>query len=736
MENPADCALRTGLDKDGSILQSNTLYLSGPFGAGKTTAAIERVLWLLRQEQVRGDQILVLVPQLTLGQPYQEALRSSNVPAGALVQVTTVASLSRSSVGLYWPLAARAAGFADPRREPTFLNLETTQYHMAGLVERAAQQGEFDAIRLQRSRIVSQVLDNLNKAALHGFTLEEAYGRLENTVPPGEKMVARLNVLRTARRISQAFRQMCLEESLVDYSLQMQIFLRIILENEWCRTHLFRSFRHLIFDNAEEETFAAQELVRRWIPHLESALIVVDEDGGYRAFLGADAENAVRLADHMEKRIRLQPSLVAAPGSSRLISRINRAVNRKADGGALEEGADGEPESQADSPIVFPEHSYRFYPQMIEWAVDGIDKLVNEDGVPPNEIVVLAPFVSDALRFSLLSRLEERGIPATSHRPSRALNSEPAVRTLLTLAALAHPIWQRRPPRADVALALENAIAPLDPVRASVLAQATYNVRENAGVSLRDFASLRGDVQRRVTFANGELYERLRKWLADYRAESEFSPLDRFFARLFGELLSQPGFGFHEQPDAARLTDRLARSAQDFRWAIGEQQGGRLRIEEDSPVAAGSPEEGSTRELEIGRAYMDLVEGGALGGLYVPAWTVEDNAVLIAPAYTFLMRNRTVDVQFWLDIGAEGWWQRIHQPLTHPYVLSRNWPRDRIWGDPEEFRSRQESLRRLSIGLLRRARRRVYLGLSEYGESGMEQRGPLLRLLNRVQVQA
>ncbi len=720
---------------DRSVLQSNTLYMSGPFGAGKTTAAIGRVLWLLRQERVRGDQILILAPQRSLGQPYQEALRSSDVPAGALVQVTTAASLARSSVALYWPLAVRAAGFADPRREPTFLNLETTQYHMAGLVERAAQQGEFDAIRLQRSRIVSQVLDNLNKVALHGFTLEEAYGRLESTVPPGEKMVARLNVLRTARRISQEFRQLCLEESLVDYSLKMQMFLRVILENEWCRTHLFRSFQHLIFDNAEEETYAAQALVRRWLPHLESALIVVDEDGGYRAFLGADAENAGRLADQTEKRIRLQRSLVAAPGSSGVIGRINRAVNRLVVDGSGEGSADGESEMPADSPLVFPDQSFRFYPQMIEWAVDGIEKLVKDDGVAPNEIVVLAPFVSDALRFSLLSRLEERRIPATSHRPSRALNSEPAVRTLLTLAALAHPIWQRRPPREDVALALENAIAPLDPVRASVLAQAAYDVRDASGAALRDFADLRGDVQRRVTFAGGELYERLREWLADYRAESRFSPLDRFFARLFGELLSQPGFGFHGQPDAARLTDRLARSAQDFRWAIGGQ-GGKLGMEEASPVGAGSSDGGTSPKIEIGRAYIELVESGALGALYVPAWTVEDDAVLIAPAYTFLMRNRAVDVQFWLDIGAEGWWQRIHQPLTHPYVLSRNWPRDKTWGDPEEFRTRQESLRRLSIGLLRRARRRVYLGLSEYGESGMEQRGPLLRLLNRVQLQA
>lgn len=730
---------------DENLLQSNTLFLSGPFGAGKTTAAIRRIQWLLRQERVRGDQILVLVPQRTLGQPYQEALRRADVPAGALVEVTTVASLARFSVALYWPLVARSAGFDEPGREPTFLNLETTQYHMDGLVERAAQQAEFDAIRLQRGRIVSQVLDNLNKAALHDFTIDEAYARLESTVPPGELMTARLNVLRTASRISQEFRQMCLQEGLVDYSLQMQIFLQEILKNEWCRTHLFRRFRHLVFDNAEEETFAAQELVRRWLPHLDSALILVDEDGGYRAFLGADSQNAERLADSTESRVRLQRSHIMAPGLSAMIGRVNRAIHPSVGAGEQVGGTEDEETGlSSDSPIVLPESAHRFYPQMIEWAAAEIERLVKQEGVAPNEIAVLAPFVSDALRFSIQTRLEERGVPATSHRPSRALNAEPAVRTLLTLAALAHPSWQRRPPRPDVALTLGSAIARLDPVRASVLAQAAYDVGEGAGGGLVAFEGLRGDVQRRVSFAAGELYEQLREWLADYRAESEFSPLDRFFARIFGELLSQPGFGFHERPDAARMADQLARSARNFRWAIG----GRA-VAVDRAAQRGSGEDGPSlpldaepsgsppsRPIEIGRAYIELVESGALGALYLPAWTVADEAVFVAPAYTFLMRNRAVDVQFWLDVGAEGWWRRIHQPLTHPYVLSRNWPKNKSWSDLEESKSRQESLRRLLIGLLRRTRRSVFLGLSDFGESGMEQQGPLLNLINRIQVQA
>ncbi len=357
---------------------------------------------------------------------------------------------------------------------------------------------------------------------------------------------------------------------------------------------------------------------------------------------------------------------------------------------------------------------HRFYPQMIDWAVDEIEKLVTNEGIPPGGIAVLAPFVSDALRFSLQSRLEERGIPSTTHRPSRALNAEPAARALLTLAALAHPTWQLYPQPTDITLTFSVAIAGLDPVRAHLLSQVAYGTQGNRAGELATFAGLKGAVQGRITYALGERYERLRGWLYDYRAETEFTPLDQFFARLFGELLSQPGFGFHEDVDGARVANQLVVSARNFRWAVEET--------ESNPVA----------RVAIGKAYVELVNGGALGALFVPGWEEQEDVVFIAPAYTYLMRNRPVDVQFWLDVGATGWWERLYQPLTHPYVLSQQWPANAVWSDLDEFQRRQEMLRRLLIGLIRRTRREIYLGLSDYGENGMEQRGPLLGLLNRI----
>jgi hypothetical protein len=96
------------------------------------------------------------------------------------------------------------------------------------------------------------------------------------------------------------------------------------------------------------------------------------------------------------------------------------------------------------------------------------------------------------------------------------------------------------------------------------------------------------------------------------------------------------------------------------------------------------------------------------------------------------MRNRAARIQFWLDIGSSGWWERLYQPLTHPYVLSPQWPQHEPWDDFHEYQTRQDAIRRLLLGLTRRARERIYVAMSSYSESGFEQEGPLLNLVNRL----
>lgn len=749
------------------LIHSTTkLYLSGPFGSGKTTLAIERIRWLLRRERTRGDHILVITPQSTLGRVYFETLYTGeNPPSGPPVHITTVAGLARNAMALYWPLVGSAAGFA-AGSEPNFLNLETAQYHMAQFVDAALDAGEFDGVRVERSRVISQVLDNLNKAALQEMSIDEAYERLELAVPAGDQRVARLNALRAARQISQKFRTLCYEEALVDFSLMIDLFNKQVLVNDWSRTHLFRAHKHLIFDNVEEDNISAHKLARLWLPHLESALLIADDDAGFRLFLGADPLGGYALADACEHKSRLEQSYVNTPELIALAERVERVIGLRRIEGAMggwgdeeegagqgdkvtgdtddnrgmeQEGGEEKNDSAFRSPhsaLVIPNLSFRFYPQMIDWVVGEVRRLVKDEGVPPNEIALLAPFVSDALRFSLQTALDKIGVPSTTHRPSRELQAEPAARCLLTLAKLAHPEWGVRPSSSDVMQTITLGIAALDPVRASLLTRIVYPEQRRT-IELGRFGELNQEAQKRITYSLGEAFDRLREWIYAYRASAnapenngaEQLPLDQFFARLFGELLSQPGYGFHDDYDAARVANQLVESARNFRWALESGDKGK--------GGKGEGEKGGslrTTHHALGREYVHLVESGALGALFAAGWKETQDAVLIAPAYTYMLRNRAVGVQFWLDIGSGGWWERLYQPLTHPYVLSPRWTAGQPWTDFDEYRTRQETMQRLMLGLIRRTKQKIYVGVSEYSENGIEQRGPLLMLMNRLLV--
>jgi hypothetical protein len=704
------------------------VFLEGVAGTGKTTAGIARLEHLLRGG-TPADCLLVLVPQRTLSQPYSEALRSPQLPAGGQVATGTLGGIARRMVDLFWPLVAEEAGFADPAKRPTFLTLETAQYYMARVVDPLVeQQGYFQSITIDRNRLYSQIVDNLNKSAVVGFSPSEIADRLKDAWM-GTQSQAR--VYDEAQECAMRFRQHCLDHNLLDFSLQMAVFAEYLWEEPLCRDYLVSTYRHLLIDNVEEDTPIAHDVLYSWLGQAESALVIFDSEAGYRSFLGADTLSAIGLRDLCDESRLFSQSFVMSPPVFGLGRALAGAFDAQRQGlaelplatrgtlpgleshrvRALEDSwvlDQGSPHA-TDIRSALRIESHRYHPEMLDWVADEARALVHGHGVAPGEIVILAPFLTDALRFSLANRLDERGIPVRSHRPSRALRDEVATETLLTFAALAHPQWGFQPSRYDLAYALMHAIDDLDLVRAQLLAAIVYRHAPPSS-SLAPFDEINPSMQERITFVLGGRYEALRTWLAAYTGRPP-SPLDHFLARLFGEVLSQPGFGFHRDVDSGRVAAVLVESVQKFR-----------RIAADL-----------SNDDALGQEYLRMVRNGVIAAQYLLPWQdPSDDALLLAPAYTFLLANRPVDYQFWLNVGGQGWWERLYQPLTHPYVLSRRWPGGRVWTDVEETQLRQQTLEHLVLGLLRRCRRGVYLGLSTYSEQGFEQEGALLRIVQRT----
>ncbi|HWQ05286.1 MAG TPA: UvrD-helicase domain-containing protein [Longilinea sp.] len=660
-------------------------FLKGPAGTGKTSTAVAWVERLL-SSGILGDQILILTPQRTLAQPYVQASQKPELPAGGLPTILTFNGLAQRLVNLFWPLVSRDAGFAHPEKPPVFLTAETAQFYMTQVVVPLLDDGYFNCVTIDRNRLFSQILDNLNKAAFVGFDHTELARRLK---AGWVGKPAQLQIYDQAQECANRFRQYCLDNNLLDFSLQLEIFTRQLWPSFLVRNYLDKTYRHLIYDNVEEDVPAAQDVLRQWIPSFDSALLIFDNDGGYRAFLGADTENGASLADTCQHTLEFSDSFITNEKMEHLAAHLSDALLRH---------------PYLPSPSVDKIHQIhfeRFYPEMIQWIGAKMASSIRDDGIGPGEMVILAPFVSDSLRFSLMAEFENLGIASRSHRPSRTLRDEPATRCLLTLAKLAHPEWEVPITSQEIRVMLMQSLGAMDLVRADLCAKTLFSPRKPKE-GLASFDRLIPAMQERITHRIGGKLESLRAWLEEYR-QAEPLPLDGFLARIFGELLSQPGFGFENDLEVASVTARLVESIQKFRRAASDDENGKL--------------------------YLQMISEGVIAAQSTQSWEElsRTDAVLISPAHTFLMANRPARIQFWLDAGSLNWWQRLMQPLTHPYVLSRRWPADRKWTDADEYSANQESLARLLRGLLRRCSGQVIVCSVTLNERGDEEHGPMLQ---------
>lgn len=675
------------------------IFVHGRAGCGKTTLGVERLRFLLAQG-IPANEILILTPQRTLQDPYLEVLRAPERRAGGEVTTATMGGLARRMCDLFWPLVAETAGFKNPELPPIFLTLETAQYYMAHLVRPLIEDhGYFQSLTINRNRLYSQIIDNLNKAAVVGFPHTEIGLRLDSAWF-GDPVQRRIYA--DAQECANLFRQYCYDHNLLDFSLQVEIFNQRLWSDAQVRQYLTGAYRHLIYDNVEEDGATSHDMLAAWLPALDSALLLYDQAGGYRSFLGGDAQTGYELNQFCDEVIELNENFV---WQNENIREVSTSLVNAISGYEVAPQADTEPAMQ----FILT----RYHPEMLDAVVAQTKSLLTDALVPPSEIVILAPYLSDALRFSITNRLDAENIPWRTHRPSRSLRDEIASKTLLTLSALAHPHWNVHPSEFDVAHALMFALNT-DLIRAQLLVAIIYQRKKS---SFSAFEDINPAMQERITYALGARYTALRNWLEEYQAAQPL-PLDFFLRKLFGEILSQDGFGFHSQLDAVRVAASLIESIKKFRNAM-----------EPSYVNLDNP------NFDLGREYLTMLADGVIAAQYLEAWRHEDKeAVLIAPAYTFLTMNHPVAIQFWLEPGSSGWSQRLLQPLTQPYVLSREWELGNIWSDADEVRTSTEALSKLIGGLLSRCKTKIFIALSDLGEAGLEQRGPLLQAIQKILV--
>ena len=693
------------------------LWGHGSAATGKSTALVWRILRLLEAGE-RADRILCLVPQRAQVERYEAMLASRLLaapdpetgPGSMAVQIITYYGLCRRLVALFWPALAPLAGFARPEAEPVFLTIEAAEYYMWGIAEPLIQrEGYFRELSIQRGRLLSQLLDNLNKSALVGFAPEEIGQRLARAwVGEAERLIS----YQQAQECALSFRRHCLDHNLVDFSLTTALTTLGLERVPEMQAYLRRQVDHLLVDNLEENVPVAQRFIGWLRQAARSIVLLSDEPGGYRVFLGADAAMAQELASTCDETLLFDEPVAGGAASIALGCALVRAL--RAEPPALRVPV----ASPRDALLDQTREDY--WITAARWTARHIAELVVEQGVSPAQIAVIAPYVSDVMQFALREELVSAGVPVHLLRPAALLRDDPVIRALLTLTLLAHPQWidelgqgALAPRVQDLGWALANLIHGLDPIRAAHLARSALDAHLYELKPLdEDDGGEAGRVWERVGYQVRPLYGALRRYIAAYRTAADPQPVDQFLSGMFGAVLCQPDYAFAVDPAAARSLGKLVESAAKFRsaLAVGQQD-----------------------VSESARRYVEAVLSGIASADYRADWATEPiSGVVLAPAYAYLTRDLHSAYQFWLDLGSVGWWTRPNQPLTHPYVLSARWPKEAVWTEAHEEAERQQGLVRVLYGLAVRCGQGVYLASSDLGLSGEPADSRLERVLLRV----
>ncbi len=651
---------------------AGSMLLKGPVGSGKSEYLLKRAVHLI-ETGVSPSSIWILCPsrEVVLRYRDQPVFRESKAHS----RITTFYGIALDAVNTFWPAIFESKGFANKGRPPRFLTYETAQYVLLRFVRPHYDRGDFRGLVLRPQQIASQLLDNMNKAAINRYPLDQALERL-TLAWNGE--AERLDLYRLASGIVNQYREYLLERNLLDISLTLDCFGTDILGEEEFIDRYTSKCQHLLVDNFEESVPLSTDFVQQTIGTSFSSRVVFDTNAGYRRFMGIDQLGAISVAEGLDKTIELD---VPEPQEWQTVTFGKQLSASLGFGEAI---IDREA-STAVKGFVFE----RYRTEMIASVVAKISDLLKQ-GIRPDEIALVAPYVDGVLEFNLARRLDDAEVPFSIIRRYEKLKNDLFVRASLSIAQLVNPSWQVVLDFYSLREALGVFIPGIDTVRAELLARIALDSKSKILNSIDEFTAAQID---RIGSANVEAYENLREWIDEVKSRN-LDSLEEFMRTLFGDQLNR-------HPERERMGNKIRTvidSARKF-----------------SDVAAYM----EIDKKELGKAYIEMIYEGVVASPNpeIDRNIQSANLLLFAPVYSFLLTDKVVKYQFWLDVGSMGWWEPIHQSLTNSHVLSRAWKVGEKWTDDKDIENRNNTLHRLITGLCRRCSDGIYLCASQEDSS-------------------
>ncbi|MGM0501882.1 MAG: UvrD-helicase domain-containing protein, partial [Bacillota bacterium] len=581
----------------------------------------------------------------------------------------------------YWDLVEAELRGTRKKLEPTFMTVEPTHYLMTSFVKQAREQGSFIEVNATEQQIALQLINNLNYAALNTLELEQVKTRLFNWAAVQEQNES----YQDAFKIMNRFRELCLQERCLDYSLVIELYNQILLQKKEYQQHLKNNYRYLIVDDLEKSSPALQDLIELLLTTTQESYLAYNPAGGFEKFFGAAPDLAAARFMEQAEVIELGASHTASPQAEEMAQQV-------ADKILLDQ------ELEYNDFIIKEQLiKEKFRGEMLNKVTEEIEKLVKQ-GVKPSNIALIAPQIDKILEFVINKDFEEQEYALLNLRRERRLLDNSFAEVLIVLTILTNPDWGLELNFSSL-IQTFNLILGLDPVRAALLANRVE------GYNLPDLEN-NPKLRERIGFDNAKQYDKFKEWITDKQAKN--FELEYFFREAFGELLAP----ILESINDSAQREKIILSCRKIMDSIVKFKNS---VEEFKQLG----------QRDIGCRFIEMVLNGTLAAELLFGSEEKDNKVILATPYTFLSLPDVNEVEylFLLDLSSELWLLGSGKELSNPYVLSRQ--SDGQWGDKIDQNLRKEQLAHYLQGIFNKVKTGLYLADSDLSSRGWEQEGPL-----------
>ncbi|WP_198806386.1 hypothetical protein [Leptolyngbya sp. BL0902] len=719
-------------------------WCEGPTGSGKTAWLVDQLLEWANPDQpsplTPGQTVLVFAAigdnRLSLAD-YLASRIQGQIP----VDTTTPSGFIQDEVTLFWPLLVPHLG---PMPQfPLQLRPENEEEFATRFWQAQLRDGSMAVEGWSVSQTVSRALDFFNMAAAATIPVEDLPTLLPEGIPAGFAPEA---VWRTMGEALMAWRDWCLNHSLLTYGVMTELYWRYLLPHPLYQEKLLARYGGVWVDDLDEYPAVTAEWLRIFMAHHRPVALTWNPQGKVRLGVRADPDRLEGLRESCAVVETLPAPLgnLANPWADLMVDWV-------ADPLAM------------PTPLE-PFHSLQTVSRgaLLRQVGEVIAQAVAAKQVTPGEIAILGPGLDAIARYTLAEILLSHGIPAASLNDQRPLIHSPLVRALLTLITFVYPnlghladadsvaemlvVLSQRPQPPDVAPWFDTV--QIDPVRAELLVDHCFAPQLDRPQLL---PVERFERWYRLGYRATQCYNHLRQWIAQQQEQRQqrFIPgvvgfLDRAIQTFYGG-------GHHLPSDQLTALRELVETAQQY-WTVDEQ----LRQRQPSsprgqfsrrvdrlnlapggdgfhaglsssllpdPAAALIPETSATER------FITLLRQGTVAANPYPAQPLDpaQQGVVLATVFQYRLQRMRHRWHFWLDVGSPRWLS-ADSLFGFPIFLSSY--AGRPWRSDDLEALHQARLERTLHDLLGRATERVFLCHSDLAVSGQEQVGPLLTLLD------